>query len=1119
MPATHVNATSAASGTAGSFTCAKPSGIVAGSTVLIAFHNSDTGVLGDMGTPTGGATWQAGTSYTCGTAGGTLGLFKAWWKVASAADVSATNYGFTQNSGADGAVTIVAISGADTGVAPKFSAGVDGSANSTTISTPGITPLGANDIEYRFAGGRAQTGPTWSFAASTPTFTPLPGVQSSNYTNHRIAYRQLTSAAATGSVTATTSLTQAGKLAITVVVKSAAAAATQVDLGWAGEDDSAYALTPDLGVSAMLGWASEVDIANPVVAEITLPLEFNLGIALEDDLVRPFTHSGGQPPPPPPPGPPRDTQDPRMPFVSAEIGFITDASIQGYLVLDDPERGRLDTGKLAPGGGSIIGGEIFEDVSRYLSAASVRQGATRADGPLIRYEAGAAQVVLRNEDRRFDPTNLDGPYVVGSGSTTTGDETFACTKGLLRAFGVTINVKSHASTGPASLRDHTAAVHLGASTSLAKPPGTVQNDYLIAINLSDWGIPGEMGNPTGGASWGSPLVSQSYGTNRGHLKVWGKYAGAAEPSNYGFTKNSSADSVLVVLAIRDVALGAVPVVNFELVENAALIDTPSTTPSAPNDFEVRVAGGVASGGTLASWQPPQGLIERVDQDSNGYATLSVATRALNAVGEGESQVLPMRSIRLMATWGSDDNMVANPSFEGGSTAGWSGSDTSLAASTTQSLYGNYSMTVTKTDDNPLHLVQAATSWTVGTAADGDPVTASFWVYVPASAYDALDAFLVRGLDETGNESVAFGFRPKPGQADRWERVVVSSTVAPGKVLYGLQIQLWTTGGHANGQLVAYLDGIQMAKGSKVKPFTNNVKRFPLWQGFIDQWDVAWDDGKGPFWSEVTVPATDAFKVFENVDRLPSTPAGAGEDTGARINRILDTVFWPTDARQIDIGDSSLQETTLEGTVLQELQHAVDSELGEFYMDSSGRAVFRRRNAVLTEPRSTDPQAVFGDDYLDPQELPWESLSISNDDTQLVNKVSVGRAGGVVQVVEDADSQTKFLIRTHNREDLLLETDAEALAYANWILEMSSKPELRFDSMTINPLKDPWRLFPQVLERQIGDRIQIIRRPPGGGDPIIRDVIIRGIQHEIGQVSWKTTWQFQSASKFDSVVPF
>jgi hypothetical protein len=87
------------------------------------------------------------------------------------------------------------------------------------------------------------------------------------------------------------------------------------------------------------------------------------------------------------------------------------------------------------------------------------------------------------------------------------------------------------------------------------------------------------------------------------------------------------------------------------------------------------------------------------------------------------------------------------------------------------------------------------------------------------------------------------------------------------------------------------------------------------------------------------------------------------------------------------------------------------------------------------------------------------------------------------------------------------------------LALSSKPEQRFVSMTINVLKDPWRLFPQVLERQIGDMIQIIRRPPGGGAPIVKNVIIRGIHHEIGQVSWKTTWQFQAADKFDDVVPF
>jgi hypothetical protein len=63
--------------------------------------------------------------------------------------------------------------------------------------------------------------------------------------------------------------------------------------------------------------------------------------------------------------------------------------------------------------------------------------------------------------------------------------------------------------------------------------------------------------------------------------------------------------------------------------------------------------------------------------------------------------------------------------------------------------------------------------------------------------------------------------------------------------------------------------------------------------------------------------------------------------------------------------------------------------------------------------------------------------------------------------------------------------------------------------------DPTNLFPQVLAREIGDRIKVVRYPPGGGSPISREVFIRGISHETTGATWITTWSLQSATKYGS----
>lgn len=133
--------------------------------------------------------------------------------------------------------------------------------------------------------------------------------------------------------------------------------------------------------------------------------------------------------------------------------------------------------------------------------------------------------------------------------------------------------------------------------------------------------------------------------------------------------------------------------------------------------------------------------------------------------------------------------------------------------------------------------------------------------------------------------------------------------------------------------------------------------YQLWTGFADSWVP---DYSQPTWSTTVLTATDAFKVFTGRKRVAVTPVGVGEDSGARTSRVLTSIGWPLEDRVIAVGKSVLQATALDGDGLAELQLTQDSEIGEFYMDGRGNAVFRHRQATLTETRSNTAQAVFGD---------------------------------------------------------------------------------------------------------------------------------------------------------------
>jgi hypothetical protein len=290
--------------------------------------------------------------------------------------------------------------------------------------------------------------------------------------------------------------------------------------------------------------------------------------------------------------------------------------------------------------------------------------------------------------------------------------------------------------------------------------------------------------------------------------------------------------------------------------------------------------------------------------------------------------------------------------------------------------------------------------------------------------------------------------------------------------------------------------------------TWNSVTYDVFRGFVDHWNA---DHIANVYSEVAVLATDGFKVLSNRKRPAVAPVGAGELSGARVTRILDSVGWPPADRSIATGNSNLQETTLEGDALSELQAVAESEIGELYIDAGGKVVFRNRQAVILETRSNTVQATFGTNG----EFTPAVARLVTDDATFYNEIRATRTGGSEQVAGDTASQDEFLVKTYQASNLLLVDDTAAAGYASWILYVSKEPEVRFDFLEIHAHADPDNLFPQVLGREIGDRIRIIRQPSGGGDPITRDCFIRGIAHETTGATWITRWALQSATKYGS----
>lgn len=289
--------------------------------------------------------------------------------------------------------------------------------------------------------------------------------------------------------------------------------------------------------------------------------------------------------------------------------------------------------------------------------------------------------------------------------------------------------------------------------------------------------------------------------------------------------------------------------------------------------------------------------------------------------------------------------------------------------------------------------------------------------------------------------------------------------------------------------------------------------YTLFTGFVDDWVPDYQDN---FWTYTTLTATDGTKVLQGVDRTAVTTVGAGEATGARVSRILNSAGWPAADRDIDTGSPTLQATDLSQNALTELQLVQDTEVGDLYIDELGRVVFRGRRAPLTDAQSRTSQATFGDGgYAATAEIPYAACTLTSLDDVLINRVLATRVGGTVQTAENAASQTAYLLKTYQRDDLIMQTDAQATDWAGTILHQHDTPERQYDRIEFNTPSPELAavIWPSVLGRQFGDRITIRRRPAGGGTLIEHDALVRGVEHQSDGAQWTSALMVQGAGKY------
>ena len=279
--------------------------------------------------------------------------------------------------------------------------------------------------------------------------------------------------------------------------------------------------------------------------------------------------------------------------------------------------------------------------------------------------------------------------------------------------------------------------------------------------------------------------------------------------------------------------------------------------------------------------------------------------------------------------------------------------------------------------------------------------------------------------------------------------------------------------------------------------TYGANTYSIFSGFITSY-VNTQPKDATELAYTTIQAVDAFRLAQNAQISTVTGATAGDLSGTRVNQILDQIDWPATMRDIDAGLTTLQaDPGTPRTSLTALQTVTDSEYGAFYVDTNGEFVFQDRSVTAGSIGGT--VTTFNDDGTG---IPYANANWKLDDTLIFNSAQVSRSGGSPQTAINQPSIDKYFIHSYNLQDLLMQTDAVALDYAQAYVASRAETEVRCDGIELDLYTPNYNAgIIAALELDFFDPIQVVTTQPGGST-LDRTLQIFGVSNTITPNSFK-----------------
>jgi len=269
-----------------------------------------------------------------------------------------------------------------------------------------------------------------------------------------------------------------------------------------------------------------------------------------------------------------------------------------------------------------------------------------------------------------------------------------------------------------------------------------------------------------------------------------------------------------------------------------------------------------------------------------------------------------------------------------------------------------------------------------------------------------------------------------------------------------------------------------------KPVRVSADGTPVFTGLVDDWNFDYSLGGQ---STASLSGSDGFSTFAR--QVNAGGSAVEEGSGARIERVLDqlTVNWPSDKRDIEDGNTTLEAGVLEDNALTYLNLVEESEQGLIFMTKDGRFAFRER---LFQPQ-TDA-VTFTDNG---EGVPYEDIEISFGSELLVNRSTATSTAGEA-TAENATSIVTFGV-TEKDFDVLLSSEAQLQALVDYVVARYGNPEYRIENVTVNLRALSPQQREDVLSLELGDQADVVFTPNRVGQQIALRNRVIGISHDVG----------------------